>query len=490
MHKTTPRSIALLAALALLSAVPVSAQFNKYVALGDSLTAGFEGLCLVQRNQLASYPAVIARQLGITDFQQPLVSELPLSNPLVSNPCKGAVFVPPSTITVGDISQQGSPLNLLLGRPYDNLGIVGADTGDLVDLTESDPNGDTANRFGALVLRNSVGAPFHGLSAVDEANLLGPDLVSLWIGNNDISGAFQSGLFLEGVTTTPIPIFEAKYQEVIDGLSASGRTLAVANIPDVTAVPFTTTIPPVVLDPATRQPLIVDGHTVPLLGPGNEAFPCDPASPCSLPPGTLVTLPASALLAQGIGIPAFVGGTGLGLPDGAFIPPATVSPGVLLYPDEVAAIQARVDAYNQIIAAEVAGAGGILVDAHTIFNDIAAHGYEIGGITLTRSFLSGGLFSADGFHLSNIGYTLVADEFIKALNDAGFAVPRPDWSGVLFRPNVPNQVPAVLDGGLWGFSLSTWRELLAQSPALSGYEIRMPEKPRRGERATRIVTRD
>ncbi len=53
-----------------------------------------------------------------------------------------------------------------------------------------------------------------------------------------------------------------------------------------------------------------------------------------------------------------LGGTGLPLPNGQFIPPSTLVPGVLLYPDEVAAIQAYIDAYNSTIAAEIAGAGG------------------------------------------------------------------------------------------------------------------------------------
>jgi len=57
--------IALASALALLAAGPAQAQFDKYVALGDSLTAGFESNCLVQRNQVNSYPAVLARSDAI-----------------------------------------------------------------------------------------------------------------------------------------------------------------------------------------------------------------------------------------------------------------------------------------------------------------------------------------------------------------------------------------------------------------------------------------
>ncbi len=58
--KTMLRSLGPAAALLALAAAPVSAQFTHYVALGDSLTAGIQGSCLVERNQEASFPAVVA----------------------------------------------------------------------------------------------------------------------------------------------------------------------------------------------------------------------------------------------------------------------------------------------------------------------------------------------------------------------------------------------------------------------------------------------
>ncbi len=496
--KITLRSIVSGAALALVLAAPAAAQdFDKYVALGDSLTAGVEGNCVVERNQRASYPAVLAQQLGIEDFQQPLVQELALSDPLVGNPCLGTVFIPPSTVTVGAISQMGAPLNLSLPRPYDNLGIAGARVRDLIDLIHGNPNGTTVEANAALVLRNVPGSPFDGTNAVTQANILQPDLVSLWIGNNDVLGAALAGVVVDGVTLTPVPAFTEKYDAVNAALGGAGRTLVGANIPDVTAIPFTTTIPGILINPATRQPVIIDGHTVPLLGEGNDAFPCTPVAPdqgCPLPAGTLVTLPASALLAQGIGVPTAAGGTGRPLPDGRFVPQAMLVSGVTLYPNEVAAIVARTNELNAVIAAEVASAGGVLVDIHAIFEDISANGYHIGGLTLTRSFLTGGIFSADGFHPSSIGYTMIADEFIKAMNSSlGTDIPRPDFSHVLFTPNVPAGGAALTDGGIWGYGMSTWKGLLGGVAPAWGLAIQYPEAgratPQDGGRGTRTVTR-
>ena len=76
--------------LAAVVAVPVfaargSADFSNFVALGDSYGAGFESNSLNERHQVWSWPAIIARQAGLTlcpasataadnCFAQPLVS--------------------------------------------------------------------------------------------------------------------------------------------------------------------------------------------------------------------------------------------------------------------------------------------------------------------------------------------------------------------------------------------------------------------------------
>ncbi|HSF38956.1 MAG TPA: hypothetical protein VLT87_04125, partial [Thermoanaerobaculia bacterium] len=53
------------------------ANFTRYVALGDSLTAGFSSNALVETFQRRSYPALIWRQAtnGAAGFEQPLVSQ-------------------------------------------------------------------------------------------------------------------------------------------------------------------------------------------------------------------------------------------------------------------------------------------------------------------------------------------------------------------------------------------------------------------------------
>jgi len=422
---------------AALIAAPLGAQtFHKYVSMGDSLAEGEEAGCVVQRHQLKSYSAIIAGQLGIADFELPLVGELPPSNPLTGVPCLGAV-ISGGAISVGVTSQEGPPLNATLARPYDDLGVNGFfNTKDLVDLKTTDLARSDKDRATARVLRNFIGGPFEGMSQVDEANLLDPDLVTLWIGNNDTLLGAATAAAIDGVTVTPAAVFQDAYSRAMAQLVKDGRTIVVANVPDVTEIPFFTTVPPVVVNPVTSEPVIVGGAPVFVLGPRTTSA-C-PNAPCPVPPGTLVTIQALSLLHQGIGIPQALGGTGLPLPDGSFTPPSTLSPGVLLYPDEVELLVSRTAEYNAAIATIASARGAAVVDINSIFKQIQKDGIDIGGLHLSTDFLAGGIFSADGVHPTNIGYTVLADIFIQAINAAtGSGIPRPDYSAVLFAPDVP-----------------------------------------------------
>jgi lysophospholipase L1-like esterase len=471
------RATAGVGVLSALFASPLFSQttFHKFVGVGDSLIAGMEGACLVERHQNRSWVKLVADQLGISDFQQPLISERALTIPLTGPPCLGAV-ISGQTITVGPVSQMGSNQNAGLSRPYDNLGLIGAPRiKDFVDLKVSVPGRSDTDNIAAVILRNFAGGPFEGRSAVDQANMLDPDLVGLWAGNNDVLGAATSAVAIDGVTLTPVAAFEAKYTDVLTGLRATGRTIVTFTIPDVAAIAFTTTIPPVVVDPATRQPVLVGGQPVPLLGPRTTSSCATP--PCPLPSGTLVTLPASSLLALGVGIPAALGGTGLPLPDGGFTPP-TLDSGVLLYPDEVALTRQRTIDFNAKITAISVANSAVLIDSYSFFNDLRAHGYEIGGITLTTDFLTGGLFSADGVHPSQIAYAILADEVIKALNAAkGSDIERPNLAHAMLTPNVPmistaGQVDP--EGGLYGFSFRMWKKVLSSFGPEEGVEVVLP----------------
>jgi lysophospholipase L1-like esterase len=404
VHRAVSRIALALAAAALLCAAgPAAAQdtgsadFTRYAAIGDSLTAAFASGGLHEDVQRLSYPALIARQAGVASFQQPLAGA-PGIPPLLAIQGLG----PGAPVIVPRSAQPGSPLNLNLPRPYDNMAVPGFDVHDVL-VTRA------GNQIVNLILRG-LGTQLEQVAALQ------PTFVTVWIGNNDVLGAATSGLVIEGVTLSTVPQFEADFRSLITTLDQLvGADLAVATIPDVAALPFVTTIPPVVVDPVTREPILIGGQLIPLIGPDG---------PLALNDRVLLT--ATPLLAQGIGIPAQIGGTGNPLPDSAVLSAA-----------EVATIRDRTAAFNAIIRDAAAGAGAALVPIDDIFVDIVAEGFPVGGgITYTTDFLTGGIFSYDGVHPTPFGYATVANDFIEAINATyGGSIPEVDLFPFVFGPD-------------------------------------------------------
>ena len=394
-------ALSFLAASALFVAqAQAQTNFGTYVSIGDSLAAGFWSGGLAENHQQASVPALLARQAGAQGFELPLV---------------GAPGIPPvlklvdlTPTIVPSSATPGAPRNLTLPRPYNNLAVPGATSVDA--LTRVTDGGGLHD----LILR--------GLGTqVQQAAALKPTVVTVWIGNNDVLGAAIRGTAIEGVTLTPTAVFKATYAAIIAQVKATGAFVVAANLPDVTSIPYVTTIAPYVVNPSTRQPVLNNGATIPLLGPQGP-----------LPADAFVTLAASSLLAQGIGIPAALGGRGTPLPDE-----------VVLYPSEIATIKSFVDTNNASIR-EICGAAGVpVLDVNALLNEIAHGGRNVGGITITSSFLTGGAFSYDGVHPTDAGYALLANEWIRVIDENGGKLPYVDLSPVLgvhsasARPVVP-----------------------------------------------------
>ncbi|GBC85686.1 hypothetical protein HRbin11_02136 [bacterium HR11] len=353
-------------------------DFSRFYAIGDSLTAGFSHGSLDELFQQFSYPALIAQQAGVTDFQQPLVSDPGLPPRL-----KLLALVPSPVIQ--PVSGQGMPRNLNLPRPYNNLAVPGATLGDVL-LTVSRPD----NPLFDLILRR-IGTQLQQLIASN------PTFVIVWIGNNDLLPAVLTATPIEGLTITPLTVFAQRFQQLVGGLKAAlpNAKVLFLNLPDPTKAPFATTIPACVFSPTTRRCLTdPQGNRIPLIGTRGP-----------IPFDSLIILPASALLAQGYGIPVNLGGNGQPLPDN-----------VVLYPDEITAIRSSLDAFNNVISQQVRGAGYELFDFKTLFDQIAREGYNVGGIDLRLDFLTGGLISLDGLHPTPLGHAVLANEIIRFMN--------------------------------------------------------------------------
>ncbi len=411
--------VALAVALAV-SASPAAAQadFSKFVALGASVDAGFIDSCWVKHGQTDSWPAIFARQAGVSGFQQPIVGEPGLG------PCQILTSLAP---TFSYAPNTGKPENLTLARPYDNLAIPGYLGASVVNCKTNTGTLPCNNALIDLVLRGS------GATVLQQAASLKPTFFAIGVLGNELLGPATSGTVIDGVTLISKEAYAASYKTIVDTMKVAqggtGKGIA-ATIPDVTSLPYFTAVKPVIgVNPATGAPIYV-------LGPTG----CPAGVPaCPVPAGTIVPLPLGALMKAGYGIPCAVAPTlpkcNTPLPDNATVIGTAGVPG-LLYPSEVSLLKTRGSEYNAQIASLAQGAGYKVFDTAALLADIATHGLDYAGITLTSSYLSGGVFSYDGVHPSATGYAIVADALVEFVNaNYGTSLPRVDMSAYLFNGN-------------------------------------------------------
>ncbi|HJQ35594.1 MAG TPA: SGNH/GDSL hydrolase family protein [Thermoanaerobaculia bacterium] len=398
--------------IAVLVAVPMfgargSADFSRLVTLGDSYGAGVENGSLNERHQTWSWPAILARQVGYTICPpNATAADHCFAVPLVSYPGIGPdlalVNLAPTIAPVS--TTNGAPLMNTFGRPFNNLAVPGATVGALVALKGNEPATNTPTTFGQFILR--------GLGTqIDQAKLLNASFVAVWIGGNDFLGSVLSGTD-QGMTSTTD--FKARYEGMLDSLIAQlpNAGMVVGTLPDNPAgAAILATVPPFIVNPTTRQPILGPNgqpiYYIADLGGGNIG---------QLPAGSLVLLTAQARLQTGFGFPA--------------IPPFNALPNAgkplpasdVITPTEAAAIAARVAEYNGVITTAASARNIPVADIRGLFNRVTvnpltgAGGITIGPIKVTSSYITGGFFSLDGFHLTDLGYLLFANEYIKAIN--------------------------------------------------------------------------
>ena len=434
-----------------------NATVTKYVAVGNSLTAGYQSNGLYESAQIYSYPNLIAQQLtaagaSIGTFQQPiypdpgnpdatgkaaryeLISLADPNNPVIGP--KGLTTTAPTSVP-----------SLALARPFDNLGIPGIPLLGFMDTTGT-YNGNNASGLGGLVLRTTA-FPKSVLRHVQLLKTMGqtPDLVTFWLGANDVLGYATTGGASPSIPApTSSGIFTALYTQALDTLvkTLPSAKVVVANIPDVSVIPFFTTIGPklktnlaTVLGAGGFFYFQKNGESG--VGSGKTQF-SDAYAP-------LITLKGSTYATK-VGSPTFQAYRDLGMtyaqaqalgmdstkPFG--LHPQNPWPNAYTLDSlEQVATKNAVVAFNSTISSVAAAKGAKVVDIYTIFNQINTQGYKVSGELYTSAYITGGLFSLDGVHPSSRGYGIVANEFIKVMNSGfGMSVPQVDISRL---PGIP-----------------------------------------------------
>jgi GDSL-like Lipase/Acylhydrolase len=364
-------------------------DFSKLVVVGDSLAAGVENGSLEDVQQVHGFANVISQQIGPPFLVLPLVPPpgAPNTLELISGGFPPVIAPDPAPpLTLFDVRENPGDQATDLAVPLQTV----ADA--LSRLPSAVPTTDETQLATDIVLGFPcplLGISCQPLSQVQQAVALKPTTIIIDIGNNDILGAVTSGQ-VSTMISSPLAFFASfnkSYGSMMNTLAATKATLVVANIPDVMEAPYF--VPVWKLAQDANFPLV---QVTRALGLGAFDYV------------TLDALPSiEAILSGAPGpLPLFCSASSPSTP--CFITLA-----------QATAVRLATIALDAIILVQAAVHGAVVVDLFSLIDNLHAHGYKLGDVTLTTDFL-GGLFSLDGLHPTNTGYAIMANQFIQTMN--------------------------------------------------------------------------
>ncbi len=453
------------------------ADFSSYVALGNSLTSGYMDGTVSRVGQMYSFPRQLANQFSIVgggEFTQPSYEE-------DVNNAGGISGVPGFNTRLVIDAQAGGPEPINLPstvtltpqqKAFNNMGVPGAKSfhlllpgyGNVAGLA-----GGTANPYFVRMATTT------SARVIDDAMSKNPTFFTNWIGNIDVLAYATSGG--TGATAgtgtndiTPVPVFESSYNTIINTLTANGAKGVVATIPDVTSIPYFTTVP--------YNPL-----TATAIGQGNQAAGVAAiqqanafyaqldqiltafgagdrisllsetgANPLLIRDESLTNMStqitgAALLNPQTAPIATFLGQTfgqarqatandlillptrsvigtaptGIPAPFNAFGISYPLQDQHVLTADERSQVNTATTSFNNIIKSVAQAKGLAVADMNAIMQQLVSGLRTDNGQIYTANYfsiptLSTVLFSLDGIHPNARGYAVVANEILKVIN--------------------------------------------------------------------------
>lgn len=420
------------------SASTGEADFSTYIAVGNSLTAGFGDNGLYREGQLSSYPSILAQQfeaVGGGEFNQPLFSEEQANGSgylrLTGFTATGSPITTPVTDNLALRDANGLLVKYL--NPVQNLGIPDIKVADINRQDYGTPQG---NRFYERITaeENPNQTYLERVAATEHT------FFSLWLGSNDVlSYATSGGAFAQPMyTITPVHTFDVNYSAMVNTLTADGQKGIVATIPSVTTVPFFTTVG------ASVKQRLTEGNIermVALTGTGDARIMVATSQINAQEDGVYFLLTGAEYagilgqptgkywrdLARQVSVsqnPAVIRLTlaglllnydidttkAFGFSNGNPWPSA-----LLLDKAEQMNVADATATFNDIITAQAQAKGLAIFDSDEYFTSIQS-GFSENGVSYSPAYITGNLFSLDGVHPTPRGYAFIANEMIKAIN--------------------------------------------------------------------------
>lgn len=422
-----------------------SADFTKYVSLGNSLTAGYCDNALFIEGQKGSYTNILAQQFALVgggEFKIPLMADN-IGGFVGGNPAFGPRLY---FNGAGPAQVSGTPTTnptTVLTGGFNNFGVPGAKSFHLIT-----PGYGTLNPYFGRFASNP------GTSVLADAVAQTPTFFSLWIGNNDVlsyatsggTGANQTGnlnpaTYGSNDITDP-NVFASAYNTLLDGtngLTKNGAKGVVANIPYVTSIPFFTTVKYNAATLTAAQASALNSGYATYNGGLQLAKNANLITEQERLARTITfAAGANALVIvdeyltnlSGLGLPYYRQATSAdyillssgGVSAQTYLPAGNgtqfpLADKWVLSKSEVAELKTATDAYNVTIKALATSKGLAFVDANAVLAQVASPvGYTANNYNVTSTYVTGGAFSLDGVHPGPRGYALIANKFLEAIN--------------------------------------------------------------------------
>lgn len=399
------------------------ADFSKMIAVGGNYLAGYQDGALYEKGQRLSIPALLAEQfklVGGPTFGQAL---MPDNNGLGVNSklweswfvtpshlgnktnCQGVTSLSPIKYTIA--TSAATPyLTDMAGNSVQNLAIPFANLSDYTNpaFGYSSFTGNSNPYYARIASDPGVSTLY------EDARQQNASFITAWLGMEDIYN-FAS----RGGIGNPIPsatTFANYLDTILGGLTANGAKGVIANIPDFRSYPFYTLVAwdNAVLERQSQVDSLMDIYTLAGLthlnfALGRNGFIID--DPAAF--GGLRQLHAGEYITLSVPIDSMKC-----FKYGLLF--ETINDRYVLDSTEVFEIDQAINSYNAVIAQKANQYNLALVDMHSYMSNVYS-GIKWNGVDMNMVFVSGGFLSLDGYHPNQKGYSLIANEFIKAINN-------------------------------------------------------------------------
>ncbi|HMB61916.1 MAG TPA: hypothetical protein VKN36_02510 [Eudoraea sp.] len=448
-----------------------SADFSNYVAIGNSVTAGFADAGLYVKGQEASFANILANQFALAgggSFSQPLMSDdlggLVLGgNQITPN---RFIFDPVNQVPVTVTGTPTTEVSNVVAGPHNNMGVPGAKSFHLL-----------ANGYGNVAgVPSGQANPFFARMASDpNASVLedvlaqSPTFFTLWLGSNDVLAYALTGGTGEdhnstgnldpatygGSDITNTNVFAQVYGGILQALSQTGADGVVINVPNVLVTPYFNTVPynPIPMDAGTAA-AVNDGYSDYnnglLLAEAGTLISAEERA------ARTISFAASATNAVVIEDEDLTDLLALGLPSlrqataddllvltarnfiGTLADPnnplsvngvgVALNDSWVLTPQEQSSVADATIAYNTTIEMMAGQFDLGFFDAHALLDVVVTTGLNIGGdAVITGDFVTGGAFSLDGVHPSPRGNAAAVNAILDVINSKfGSNLPKVD----------------------------------------------------------------